>query len=146
MSSSIVNPTIPANPEPRRRVRAAEIGLAIGFGLPFLIGLIDLAFDHFGLAWGPHIGLPWLCGELLILATLLALVRYRERLPLASVGLYSPVASDFTLGVAAYLFIMVLMIAIPPISSLIYQGFAGGLSKGAAAIFRFRSRGLRVRW
>ncbi len=132
VSSSTVNATSPTDPEPRRRLSATktQIGLAIGFGFPFLVGLLDLVFDHFGWSWGPHIGLPWLCGELLILATLLALVRYWERLPLASVGLHWPEASDFTHGVAAFLFLMGLMIAIPPIYSLIYQGSAGNLSKG----------------
>ena len=130
MSSSIVNVTAPANPEPRRRFSPSEIGLAIGFGLPFLVGLVDLVFDYFGWAWGPHIGLPWLCGELLILAAILAVVRYWEQLPVESVGLHWPVASDFTLGVGAYLVLMGLMIAIPPVCSLVYQGAAGDLAKG----------------
>ena len=132
VSSSTVNATTSTDPEPRPRLSTTktQIGLAIGFGFPFLVGLLDLVFDHFGWSWGPHIGLPWLCGELLILATLLALVRYWERLPLASIGLHWPDASDFTHGVAAFLFLMGLMIAIPPIYSLIYQGSAGNLSKG----------------
>ena len=139
MSSSIVNPTPATESEPRRRLSATQLGLLIGFGLPFLVGLVDLVFNHFGWVWGPHIGLPWLCGELVILAAMLALVRYQERLPLASVGLHWPVASDFTLGVGAYLCLMALMIAIPPICSLIYQGWTGDLAKGfeplAPAVF-----------
>ncbi len=130
MSSSIVNATGAADPQPRRQFSATEIGLAIGFGIPFLIGLVDLVFDHFGWVWGPHIGAPWLLGELLIGATLLAVVRYWEQLPLASVGFYRPSASDFTLGLVAYLILIVVMIAIPPICSLFYQGSAGDLAKG----------------
>ena len=130
MSSPIVNVTGAAEPQSRRHFSATEIGLAIGFGIPFLVGLVDLVFDYFGWAWGPHIGAPWLLGELLIGAALLALVRYWEQLPLASVGFYRPSASDFTLGLGAYLILMVVMIAIPPICSLFYQGAAGDLAKG----------------
>jgi len=130
VSSSIANIAAPADTGRQRRLSTTEIGLAIGFGLPFLVGLVDLIFDYFGWSWGPRIGMPWLCGELLILAALLALVHFRERLPLASVGLHRPVASDFTLGFAAYLFLMVLMVLTPPIYSLIRNGSPGDLAKG----------------
>ena len=130
MSSSIVNVTASAGPEARRRPSATEIGLAIGFGIPFLVGLVDLVFDYFGWAWGPHIGAPWLLGELLIGATILALVRYWEQLPLASIGFYRPSASDFMLGIGAFLILMLAMIAIPPICSLFYRGAAGDLAIG----------------
>lgn len=130
MSSSIANATGAADPQPRRQFSPTEIGLAIGFGVPFLVGLVDLVFDYFGWAWGPHIGTPWLLGELLIGATMLALVRYWEQLPLASVGFYRPSASDFMLGLGAFLILMLAMIAIPPICSLLYPGAAGDLAIG----------------
>ena len=140
--SADIAPTLSSNlppPAARRGFTPTEVGLAIGFGIPFVAGLVDRLLILLGWAWGPHIGIPWLLADLAILGALLALVHYWERLPLTSVGINWPTSSDLIAGVAVYLALMVLMIAVPFLYTLIQHGtreeFATGFEPLAPTVF-----------
>ena len=75
-------------------------GLALGFGIPFAVGVVYRICVLFGWTLGTGFGLTWLVAELATIAALAVIVTSRERLTLGSVGYRSIESRDLRAGAA----------------------------------------------
>jgi len=113
--SSIVVP--PAN----KRLTRLKAGLAIGFGLPFSLGIAYQLCALFG--WSVDFSGVRLIVELGVLGALLVLTLQYERLPLGSLGVHKIRAQEIYFGLAAGLAIVALSAAVAEL--IPHRGAAG---------------------
>ena len=109
-------------------------GLALGFGIPFAVGVVYRICVLFGWTLGTGFGLTWLVAELATIAALAVIVTSRERLTLGSVGYRSIESRDLRAG-AALLGWMLGLSAIVSAVYLHYRPPASGVFAGAVSLF-----------
>ena len=109
-------------------------GLALGFGIPFAVGVVYRICVLFGWTLGIGFGLTWLVAELATIAALAVIVTSRERLTLGSVGYRSIESRDLRAG-AALLGWMLGLSAIVSAVYLHYRPPASGVFAGAVSLF-----------
>ncbi len=83
------------------RLTLTELGLAIGFGLPFAAGIVWRLSEIIGWSWNAGTSGARLIIELLIVGALLVLILGFERLAVSSVGISKPQLADWKVGVAS---------------------------------------------
>lgn len=85
---------------PLDRVRLTTIGLAIGFGAPFVVGIALLAADFAGWQWPTVFALTRIAAAIIASGAIIVIVRRFEGWRLATVGIRPLEILDLTLGMA----------------------------------------------
>lgn len=96
--------------EARPRLLPILAGLLIGFGLPFfpIYGVLYAAAGRLGWSWAVNFGAVNVIEKILLIAALLAVVVFWERLSLSTIGIRPLVKSDIAVGVTGYAILIAL--------------------------------------
>jgi tetratricopeptide (TPR) repeat protein len=114
---------------PDSRVTSLEVGLAIAFGTVFLFGMAAWVLELFGEEPGAGFAKFLLVSQVVTVCCLLGFVLLWEQLPLTALGISKPSRLDLEFGLALFILLLGLEVAVGSFVPILYTSEIGFLTR-----------------
>jgi tetratricopeptide (TPR) repeat protein len=109
--------------------------IGVAFPLdPFLGKIVFPILSRFSWSWPTNVAAETIFGQTILIIAILLIVHFWERLPMRSIGIVRPAASDLFLGVAAFLALLLVQRILSPLLLRMLAGGKASNGQGAGAI------------
>jgi tetratricopeptide (TPR) repeat protein len=121
--------SISPSAQPDSRVTSLEVGLAIAFGTVFLFGVAAWVLELFGEEPGPGFAKFLLFSQVVTVCCLVGFVLLWEQMPLAALGISKPSRLDIEFGLALFILLLGLEVAVGSFVPILYTSEIGFLTR-----------------